>query len=333
MPITSHDVARLAGVSQPTVSRALRGDPRISATTREKVEAAARALGYVPSEAGRSLSTRSTRQVAMVADLSNQLYPALVPTLHDTLGAAGYRLVLLAERTEQDDVLGRLLDRSVDGVLLTTTFLDSPLPAELRRHRVPFVYLNRIGELAPGDAASVDNRGGAAAAGRLLVGLGHTRVAAIFGAPSTSTGRDRETGFREALAEAGVPLPARRVRQGWFDHEHGEQGLRDLLAGGSRFTALFCGNDFIAVGAMAEAERHGIRVPDDLAVVGFDDLPMAAWPWLQLTTVRSPLAALAADAVHLLLRRLAGPDAPPEHRVHPAELVLRRSHGSPLSTA
>ena len=335
MAVTSRDVARLAGVSQPTVSRALRTDPRISAATRRRVEAAARALGYVPSEVGRSLRTRSTRQVAMVADLANQIYPALVPALHDALGDAGHRLVVIAERPERPElssVLERLRDGSSDGVVLTTTLLRSGMPVELERHGVPFVLLNRTSEVVDADCVTVDNAGGARRMGELLVGLGHRRIGAILGPSDTSTGRDRERGFRDALTAAGLDLDPALVRHGEFAAATGTHAVADLLATARPPTALFCANDNIAVGALAQLHRAGVAVPADMTVVGFDDLEVAGWPWIELTTVHSPLATMARSAATLLLQRLAA-DAPlaPRHDVHEARIVERSSHAPPKS--
>jgi LacI family transcriptional regulator len=330
VPVTSRDVARLAGVSQPTVSRALRADPRISAATRARVADAARALGYIPSELGRSLRTRSTRQIAMVADLANQIYPTLVPALHDALGVAGYRLVVLAERPERPElssVLERLLDRSSDGVVLTTTLLHSTVPVELHRNGIPFVLLNRTSDVVDADSVTVDNVGGAQRVGELLTELGHRRIAAIFGPPATSTGRDREQGFRHALAAAGLALDPALVRHGEFVAVVGESATADILASGPPPTALFCANDNIAIGALAHLHRAGVAVPADMTVVGFDDLEVSSWPWVDMTTVHSPLPDMARAAAELLLSRLAAPDGPARRRTFPARLVLRSSHG------
>ncbi len=161
--VTSHDVARLAGVSQPTVSRALREDPRVSPDTRERVRLAAERLHYVPSAIGRSLSTRSTRRVAMVADLGNPLYPELMAPVHAALEQHGYRLVLFAEDENMDEATAydRLFDQSIDGVVLTTTRLNSTLPAALTRRRIPYVMLNRTIPGAEAVSCIADNVGGA----------------------------------------------------------------------------------------------------------------------------------------------------------------------------
>ncbi len=323
---TSHDVARLAGVSQPTVSRALRGDPRVADATREKVLRAAAELGYVTSELGRGLATRSTRQVAMVADLRNALYPALVGPLHDRFAEHGFRMLLLAEHGDDAGTYRRVLDRSVDGVVLTTTLSGSPLPTGLLASGLPFVELNRLSGLPEADGVSADNHGGAGAVARLLLAEGHQRIAAVLGSSDTSTGRDREAGFRAALAAAGTELPASRVTHGGFGYEDGERGFAAVMTGQDRPHAVFCVGDLVAVGALNQARRMGISVPRDVAIVGFDDIAMAAWPCFNLTTARADLDAMAKAAADLLVGRMRGDASPPRTRVFPAELVLRGTH-------
>lgn len=327
MSITSHDVARLAGVSQPTVSRALRGDHRVSEATRTRVREAADALGYVPSEAGRSLATRSTHCVGVVVtDLTNPFYPHLIGPLHDTLEQHGYRMMLFAERSEAALETERLLDRSIDGVVLTTAVIGSGLPAELTRRGLPFVFLNRETGAGNADAAVVDNEAGGRLVAEELLRLGHTDIALIGGPAETTTGRDRELGFRIGLSEAGVGLPRRRVRQGPFDHGTGYEGLLDLMAENPRPTAVFCGNDVIAIGAINAARRLGIDIPGDLTVIGFDDLPMASWESFDLTTVRHDLDGMAKAAAGLLVDRLAGNSEAPRRTVFAPSLVPRGTH-------
>ncbi|CAM5358899.1 LacI family transcriptional regulator OS=Streptomyces tendae OX=1932 GN=GUR47_08725 PE=4 SV=1 [Streptomyces tendae] len=331
MAITSHDVARLAGVSQPTVSRALRDDPRVSSATREKVKEAARALNYVPSEVGRSLSTRSTRRIGViVTDLTNPFYPHVVAPLHDELGRLGYRMMLLTERSDEAVAQEELLDQSLDGVVLATATTDSRLPARLDRRDMPYVFLNRDTGRAGDYASVVDNEGGGRLVARELAALGHRRIAGIFGAANTTTGRERELGFRLALADEGIGLPEERVVRGPFEYETGYEALSFLLDAAQRPTAVFCGNDVVAVGVLNAARAAGLSVPGDLTVVGFDDLPMASWEVLRLTTVRHDLAELARQAARLLVRRIAGrADPAGERLVLPTEFVPRGTHGPP----
>jgi LacI family transcriptional regulator len=329
--VTSHDVARLAGVSQPTVSRALRDDPRVSQSTRRKVLEAAHVLGYVPSELGRSLSTRVSRQIAMVADIDNALYPVLVRPIHDALAEQGYRMVVVAEQGDEASAYERLFDRSADAAILTTTALSSSLPLELHRRGIPLVMLNRVSDVLEVDSVTADNHGGALAATRLLVSLGHRDIGALLGPEVTSTGRERQRGFRDALGEAGLPLRTEWVRRGWFDHAAGRAGLESIMEASPRPTALFCAGDSLAIGALNGARALGLRVPEDVAIVGFDDIEMAAWPCFELTTVRVPLADMARAAVRLLVDRLRGDGSTTyRHEQMPTELVLRATHGSPV---
>lgn len=331
--VTSRDVARLAGVSQPTVSRALRNHPLVPEATRARVREAARALGYVPNQLGRSLSTQATQRVAMVADLDNPLYPTLLGPVHDELAEAGYRTLLFAERGDEIEDYESLLDRSVDGVILSTARLRSSMPLELDRRGVPFVFLNRVNDLVDHDTAAADDAGGAALVAGLLADLGHRSIGALFGPETTSTSRDRERGFRARLAESGIAVPDRWVARTDYTQASGGQAFDWVMAGEDRPTAVFCINDHVAVGALNAALDLGLRVPQDVTVVGFDDLAIAAWPVFALTTVHNPLPETARRAARLLVERLAGgPGRPIRHEIARTSLVLRSSHGPPPST-
>jgi LacI family transcriptional regulator len=326
-PVTSHEVARLAGVSQPTVSRALRDEPGVSVATRRKVRDAARALGYTPQQSGRSLSTRTTGRAGIVAaELGNPFYPVLVGALHDALERANYGTILVTDRGQAPHEMEALLDGSLDGVVLTTCETSSPLPAELRSRGFPFVLLNREVDGADADACVADNRSGARAVADLLADLGHRTIAAVMGPASTTTGREREESFRDALSERGLTLPPRFVRRGPFSPETGYQALSELLTLTPAPTAVFCGNDVIALGLCNAARALGVRIPQELSVIGFDDIPMAKWEVFELTTVRCDLEHMATAAVDLLLRRIADPQAEPTRVVLPTWLVLRGTH-------
>ena len=327
MSVTSHDVARRAGVSQPTVSRALRGDGRIADATRARIEQAAQELGYVPSEPGRTLSTRATHQIAMVADLENPLYPTLVGPLHDRFAEHGYRMVLLAERGDDQVTYARLLDKSVDAAVLTTSLLNSSLSRLLIDRGLPFVELNRRSGLTGARSLTADNIRGAQSCGELLTGLGHRRIGVILGPKRTSTGRDRETGFRRALRKAGLTLAEEHISRGSFAYDDGVRGFAELMKNPLPPTAIFCGNDTVAVGALNAALQLGVDVPGDVSIVGFDDLPIASWPCFQVTTVRVDLASMARAAADALVAALAGTPIAPV-AAYPTELVLRRTHAA-----
>ena len=335
--ITSWTVAREAGVSQSTVSRALRADPRVRDETRLRVEDAARRLGYVPNSLASSLASRSTRTVGIViSDLADPFCPALLTSTHDELALMGYRVVLFAERTDApagQDALNRLLDRSIDGVLVTTAPLRSPLAGPLRGRGLPLVLLDRYIDGLDVDRVASDNRGGAAAGVRHLLELGHRRIAVVRGPGATSTGRDRLAGLVDALDAAGVALDPELVRDGGYSHESGYQHTRDLLRLADPPTAVVCGNDVVAFGAIDAARSLGARVPQDVSVLGFDDVPMASWDVFRLTTVRQPFDDMARAAARMLAERIERPAAtgPARHEVLPTTLVKRATVGPPLA--
>lgn len=327
--ITSHDVAREAGVSQATVSRALRGDRQISARTIARIREVADRLGYVPSSLGRSLSRRTTGQIAVVAELGNLTYPDTVPVMHDELALHGYRMVLVSEPNDRELDHEILFDGSVDGVILTTTRLDSTLPGRLHARRIPFVFLNRTARGVVGDSVTADNAGGARAVAQLLLGDGHRTIAMLSGPNDMSSAVVRERAFTATLREGGVEPRNRPIIRRELVHESGRLGWGDLMSMRERPTAVFCGADAVAVGLLNAIAEHGdpTRRP---AVVGFDNSPIAAWPVFSLTTVDTHLRDMARQATQMLVERLditaSGADVPARKVVVPTTLTLRSSH-------
>jgi LacI family transcriptional regulator len=334
--VTSHDVAKVAGLSQSTVSRALRDDPRVTPQTRERVLAAAASLGYTPNAMGRMLVSGATRTIGMVVtDISNPFYPNLIAPLHDELALLGYRMTLFTERLEGDSAngsqpLAHLVDRGIDGAVLTTSTLEGTVPRELLRRRLPFVFLTRVVDDVPADSVTVDNVRGAALVAAEVATAGHRRIAAIFGPANTSTGRERERGFRETLAAAGLALGEERVRRGSYTVEAGQVAMRELLAEPGRPTAVVCFNDLVAIGAMNAVMALGLRVPEDVSLTGWDDLPMASWEICRLTTVRQSMTEMARAAARLVVERAEGRAGPePRRMVFAPELVRRATLGPP----
>jgi LacI family transcriptional regulator len=334
--VTSHDVARAAGLSQSTVSRALRNDPRVTPETRERVLAAATRLGYTPNAMGRMLVNRRTRTIGMVVtDISNPFYPNLIAPLHDELAALGYRMTLFTERLEGAGADGStplegLVDRGIDGAVLTTSTLAGTVPRELLRRGLPFVFLTRVVDGVAADAVTVDNDRGARLVAAELARFGHRRVGAVFGPANTSTGRDRERGFRAGLAAAGVDLPEEAVRHGDYTVEAGHAAMHELMALRDRPTAVACFNDLVAIGALNAAVALGLRVPADVSLTGWDDLPMASWEICRLTTVRQSMTEMARAAARLVVERVEGRAGPQPRRLRFApELVLRATLGAP----
>ncbi|AXT84250.1 LacI family transcriptional regulator [Aeromicrobium sp. A1-2] len=326
--ITSFDVAKLAGVSQPTVSRALRNLPGTSPETRQRVIEAASSLSYVRSESGRTLSTRRTQRIAVVSEaLTNPYYPELVEPMRQRLHENGYRTAIVASAGDDGVDLEALTDGSYDGAILTTTGRWSRLPRDLTEHGVPHVLANRVLDHAEAHSCAVDNESGAQMVCELLAEFGHSVVASIQGPADTSTARERDDAVRRALRETGIAVKRSLTRRATFTHDAGMEAAMSLLVSEPRPTAIICGNDVMAMGALSAARVLGIRVPEDVSIVGFDDISMSAWPHVGLTTVRCDLEALAAGAVDLLLREIRDPGQAPIVTRYPVSLVRRRTHG------
>lgn len=305
--VNSATVAKVAGVSQSTVSRALRGDPRVREGTRRLIEETAERLGYRPSWIAAPPPAPSRTIGVVVSDLTNPFFPSLLTPVHDELQIMGYRVVLFAERTDiptGQEALINLLNRSIDGVLVTTATLDSRLTEALAGRHLPVVLLNRYVDGMDVDRVIADNRQGGRAAARHVLDLGHRAVGVIRGPANTSTSRDRHAGVLDGFADAGVELDRRCVREGPYSHQCGYQNAQELLRRSTPPTALICGNDVIAFGAIDAAKALGLDVPGDVSVLGFDDVPMAAWEVFQLTTVRQPLSEMARTATRLLVERI-----------------------------
>ena len=327
--VTSHEVARLAGVSQPTVSRALRDSTKVSEQTKRRVREAAAALGYVPSATGRALSMgRSGRLGMLLTDLENQFYQHVMAPMHHALDEVGYQLVLMTESSEAGPIADRIVANGLDGVLLTTTTTDSILPIRLRDRSIPFVYFNRTSSAVEADSVTVDPLPGVEEMVTELVALGHHEVAGIFGPRNTSTGLNRETCIRDQLGAAGITIQPDRALHGPFDFETGYDGTAKLLSGHSRPTVIICGNDVVALGALNAAAELNITVPGDVSIVGFDDLPTADWALVKLSTIAFDLDKMSREAAQLLVERVEGrSDTAFRHVVYPTRFRPRSTLG------
>lgn len=321
---TLEEVARLAGVGRGTASRVVNGSDHVSARTREAVESAVRELGYVPNQAARALKTKRTDTVALVIAedeervFAEPFFAALVRGISRAVDDGARRMVLSMVPDEaQLARLGQFLTpQHVDGVMVVSLHDGLSLPDH---PDLPVVYVGRPSV----DGASfvdVDNRGGARQAVEYLVGSGRRRIACITGPQDMSSGRDRLDGYRDALVDAGLPFDRDLVEAGEFSDASGVHGAAALLDRHVEIDALFAANDVMALGAMRELARRGVRVPEDIAIVGFDGSRAAAASSPVLTTVNQPLAAMGAALVDLLGRRIDEPTAAPESVILQAEL-------------
>jgi DNA-binding LacI/PurR family transcriptional regulator len=324
--VTSQDVARRAGVSQSAVSRVFSGASASKATI-AKVRAAAAELGYRPNVLARSLITGRSRIVGLVvAHLDNQFYPDALARLSEALQARGYHiLVFLAADAGAgtEAVIEELLDHQVDGIVLASVSMSDDLAARCEAAGIPVVLFNRGQDDARLSEVTSDNFAGAARVAAFLAAGGHRRIAHVAGWLGASTGRDRLAGFRAGLAEAGCDLLG--VEAGNYRRDAAADAAERLLERVGP-DALFVGNDHMAF-AVLDRLRHdmGLRVPGDVSVVGYDDVPMAAWPAYGLTTVCQPSGRMVECAVEVLLGRIENPGRPPQRIALEGELIVRGS--------
>jgi LacI family transcriptional regulator len=326
--VTSRDVARLAGVSQPTVSRALRDSEKVSEDTKLRVREAARVLGYAPNAIGRALSVgRSTRVGLVVTDLDNQFYAHVISPMHRELERLGYELVLITESSESAPVADHVIANGLCGVVLATTTVDSVLPVRLQDRGIPFVYFNRTATGVKADSVTVDPEVGMRAAVEAVVAAGHRRVGALFGPRNTSTGEERESALRTLLEEHSLVIARRHARHGPFDFDAGHAGLTALLEDDEPPTVVFCANDVVALGALNAAAELGVDVPGQVSLVGFDDLPTSRWALVQLSTVAYDLTGMSREAARMVVARVEEGGSVAQTAVFPTTYVARRTVG------
>jgi DNA-binding LacI/PurR family transcriptional regulator len=338
-PPTLEQVAALAGVSRATVSRVVNGSPRVSPAVRAQVERAVAKLGYVPNRAARSLVTRRADSVALVVSepharfFSEPFFAGMVRGVSAALAETGVQLLLLIAHDLRDrpDPPGRgrleryVVGGHVDGVLLASLHGDDPLPATLERAGVPAVLVGRPAGPVPGSWVDADNRGGARMAVDHLARRGRRRIATITGPLDMGVGVDRLDGYRDGLAAAGLAGGGGLVEGGDFTEEGGAAAMVRLLRRpGPPVDAVFAASDLMAAGALRALRAAGRRVPDDVAVVGFEDSAVARYAQPPLTTVRQPIEEMGRQATRLLLAKVAG-EAGGMHLVLDVELVVRAS--------
>ena len=326
--VTSQDVARRAGVSQSAVSRVFTPGASFSEKTAAKVRKAADELGYRPNVLARSLITGRSRIIGLVvAYLENYFYPEALEKLSNALQAEGYHLlVFLVPRTADDieDILQEIVDYQVDGIVLASVALSSQLATRCRAAGIPVVLFNRSQDGPQLPTVTSDNFSGGREIARYLFAGGHRRIGYIAGWEGASTQRDREAGFRAGLREAGLEICAREV--GDYQFGRAQEAARRMFAGASRPDAVFVANDHMAFATMDVLRFElGLRVPDDVSVIGFDDVPPAAWPAYDLTTVRQEATAMVAETVRMLRANIEDPDTPPRSVRLPAVMVTRTS--------
>jgi LacI family transcriptional regulator len=336
-PVTLRDVAADAGVHPATASRALNPGTRalVNAETAQRVLASAARLGYRPNPIARGLKTNRSYTIGVIVpDLRNPLFPPIARGVEERLEGSGYTSLLA--NTDNDDEREKLsfeamIARQVDGFITGTARRRHPLLREIADTGTPLVQVNRRMDDEDVPSVVADDVAGVRMAVDHLADLGHTRIAHVAGSLEVSTGKQRYDGFLQAMGERGLEVDERLVSTALnYSEAEGARLTRALLDAGVGFTAILAGNDLMALGCIDALNEAGLRCPDDVSVVGFNDMDWSARFAPPLTTVRVPHYELGVQAADLVLERLAsGAAGPAKHLVLPVEMVVRGSTTSP----
>ncbi|MFK7880004.1 LacI family DNA-binding transcriptional regulator [Roseobacter sp.] len=334
--VTSLEVAEKAGVSRSAVSRVFTPGASVSKRTADKVRKAAADLGYRPNVIARSLITGRSRIIGLVvAYLENQFYPEAIERLSKALQSKGYHVLVFMASNDHDatqSVIDELLDYQVDAIIAASVGLSNDLTQRCEDLGIPIVLFNRHQYDTRLSSVTSDNLAGGRKLAEFLVAGGHKRIAYIAGWEDASTQIDREAGFKAGLEDAGQQLFARGI--GNFNFKTAQAAARDMFDAPDRPDAVFVANDHMAFAVMDVLRYElGLRVPEDVSVVGYDDVTLSHWPSYNLTTVRQPANRMVAATVDALLARLSAEDVTPRRITLDGPLIVRGSARKPEGTA
>ena len=334
---TALDVAVLANVSQSAVSRTFTPGASVSEKTKSKVLLAANKLGYRPNAIARSLSTNQSRIIALVMSyLENQFYPLVIEHLSQELQKQGYHVLLFIGQTnnfDADSILLDILQYQVDGIVMASATLSPNLAKNCAAAGVPVVLFNRISSISQSNLTSTssvttDNHTGGKMVAKTLVERGYQKIAFISGLENSSTSIQRENGLREGLAEFNLEICLRSV--GNYDFNQAKDATRELFESKNRPDAIFVANDHMAIATMdVIREELQLRIPEDIGIIGFDNIPQANWQSYQLTTMSQDVNQMVLSTVGVLLNQIQQA-IKPEHIVIPCEIIERNTLRRPL---
>jgi len=328
-------IAAKAGVSLGTVSHVLNNTANVREPLRKRVLDAVAAIGYQPSELARGLRREKTSMIGMIIpDVTNPFFPAVVRGAEDVAFSNGYRLVLCNTDNDHGKEIAHLNElrtyRPAGLIVIPSNFSDLTLQAEsYRKAGTSVVCIDRMPQNWSGDTVTVANEEGAYRATRHLIQLGHRRLATITGPLHLTNAQQRLAGFKRAVRQAGLTVNAEYVQEATFDKLGGHAKTMVLLRMLPRPTAIFAGNDMIALGVLLALRESGLQCPQDVSLIGFDDLDIAEMTNPQLSSVYQPGYQLGATAARLLLERVAGSTSAARHLVLETELKIRQSVAPP----
>jgi LacI family transcriptional regulator len=327
------DVARESGVSYSTVSRTLNGYEFVKPSTREKILRAAKKLGYVPNQQARSLAGgRSNLIGVLVPALNNDYISEILRGIDEELAKSNYNLILYTAHRHQgkeSTYVATIMNGGADGLLLVAPLISAPYLDALRQRDFPYVLIDQSAKAEKGLIVKGTNRQGAYEATQYLIELGHRRIGFISGLTGLNSATERLEGYSAALSDHGIPLCDALIANGDFRERGGYAAAQKLLALGEYPTAIFASNDLSAFGTIEAIRQHGLRIPEDISVVGFDDIPQASLVYPKLTTVRQPLTQIGREAVTMLLEYIADPTQATRQVTLETQLIIRDSCAPP----
>jgi DNA-binding LacI/PurR family transcriptional regulator len=317
---TSEDVAREAGVSQSTVSRVFTSGTNVSEKKRKRVLEVAKRLNYQPNAHARSLITRKAKIIGIVMrDIRNPFYSAVLEIFYNRLSVRGYHIIFVKSENEeiQENEIVQLLEYNVEGVIVSDALLSPEAAERFKRNGTVVILFNRYTEDAENSAVFCDNYLAAKQIANYLVEMGHKSFAFISGPPDTSITIDRLKGFREVLEERDIWDLI--ISSGNDTYESGFRSAQELMVNHKSIDCIFCGNDIIALGAMDAIRVIGLRIPEDVSVVGFDNIRMSAWPSYSLTTWEQPLEEMMDSMVEILFQEI-------NHKTTTHKTIMMKGH-------
>ena len=327
--VTLKDIGKEVGVSATTVSRALNNKSDISYEVKQKIKEVAERLGYSPNALARSLKAKKTSSIGvLIADIADSFFAPIVKGIENTAREMGYSIILCdtGEEYEQEKLaLQMMLEKRVDGLLITPSQTEYGDILELKRKKIPFVLVGRHFDLVESDYVIPDEIEGAFLATDYLIKKGHKKILFINGPNYISSAKERLVGYKRALQEHAILFDKSLVKEGALKMEDGYRIMKEILSAGTKFTAVFAYCDFVVLGIMQALEEGKLKIPGDIAIVGYDDVAFARFLQVPLTTVHIPKYELGKEAMKLLKKKIEGEIQETQSVVLETKLVIRKS--------
>ncbi len=327
--VTLQDIAKKAGLSKTTISRALNDKPDVSPETKDRILRIAKDLGYTPNLLAKSLRSRKSKTMGIIiADISNPFFASVAKVVEDAARKKGYSIILCntdEEYEEEQEAIQTLLEKRVDGILIAPVQTKDQNIVELKRRKIPFVLLGRHFDILEADYVITDDIQGAFSATKYLIKKGHKKILFVNGPLHISSAKERLAGYKRAFLENGIRYEDKLVRSGAVRMEDGYRIMKEILDNKDNITAVFAYSDLVAFGAMKALREANLKIPEQIAVVGYDDIEFASSLEIPLTTVCIPKRQLGKEAVRVLDDKIKERSKGTQRITLKTELIIRKS--------